>query len=93
MDWFADPPRLRRGTARNESVRAGYVGDLLDLYEARGVHGAFVFTFAMPDFPHSEDPAHDLDAAGFGVVRTSADDPASWEPKTAFHEVARRYRR
>jgi hypothetical protein len=92
VNWFADPPRLRRGTARNEAVQAGYLDALLGLYRDRGVHGAFVFTFAMPDFPHSQDPARDLDAAGFGVVRTAEGDPASWEPKEAFHAVARRYR-
>lgn len=92
VNWFADPPRLRRGTARNEAVQAGYLDALLGLYRERGVHGAFVFTFAMPDFPHSENPVYDLDAAGFGVVRTAEDDPSSWEPKEAFHTVARRYR-
>jgi hypothetical protein len=92
VNWFADPPRLRRGTARNEAVQAGYLDALLGLYRERGVHGAFVFTFAMPGFPHSGDPVYDLDAAGFGVVRTAGDDPSSWEPKEAFHTVARRYR-
>ena len=92
VNWFADPPRLRRGTVRDERVQARYLGELLDLYRDRGVHGAFVFTFAMPDFPHSADPVHDLDMAGFGVAAVPADDPAARRPKEAFHEVAARYR-
>ena len=45
----------------------------------------------MPEFPHHVDPAHDLDMVGFGVVKASAENPSEWEPKEAFHEVARRY--
>jgi hypothetical protein len=55
------------------------------------VHGCFVFTFVMPDFPHHPDPRHDLDMAGFGVVKALPD--GRWEPKQAFAEVARRYAR
>ncbi|MFB4318685.1 hypothetical protein [Actinomadura sp. 21ATH] len=90
VNWFADPPRVKDGHVRNERTQAGYLGELLDVYAAEGVHGAFVFTFSMPDFPHHPDPRHDLDMAGFGVVKQAADAPG-WEPKEAFHEVARRY--
>lgn len=90
VNWFADPPRLRRGIVRDEEVQARYLVELLDLYREAGVHGAFVFTFAMPGFPHSEDPRFDLDAAGFGLVRPSAD-LATWQPKEAFHAVANHY--
>ncbi|QSB16163.1 hypothetical protein JQS43_07635 [Natronosporangium hydrolyticum] len=90
VNWFADPPRLRKGIVRDESVQARYLVELLHLYQEVGVHGAFVFTFTMPDFPHHEDPAFDLDAAGFGVVRPTAD-LASWVPKEAFHAVADQY--
>lgn len=92
VNWFADPPRLRRGTVRDEGVQARYLTALLDLYGDRGVAGAFVFTFAMPGFPASDDPRLDLDTAGFGLVRAPGDDPAAWEPKEAFRAVARRYR-
>jgi hypothetical protein len=91
VNWFADPPRVKDGYVRDERTQAAYLGDLIDLYATRGVHGCFVFTFAMPDFPHRADPRHDLDMAGFGVVKVSPDDPSRWEPKEAFHEVARRY--
>ena len=46
----------------------------------------------MPDFPHRpDDPRHDLDMAGFGVVKVAPGDPARWERKAAFHALARRY--
>jgi hypothetical protein len=89
--WFADPPRVRDGHVRDERTQAAYLADLIALYEAHGAEGCFVFTFAMREFPHHADPARDLDMAGFGVVKVSADDPWRWEPKEAFHEVARRY--
>ncbi|WP_188194167.1 hypothetical protein [Nonomuraea sp. SYSU D8015] len=91
VQWFADEPRVKDGHVRDEHTQAAYLGELIDLYAAHGVHGCFVFTFAMPDFPHHPDPRHDLDMAGFGVVKAPADDIWAWEPKEAFHEVARRY--
>jgi hypothetical protein len=71
----------RRRTSRSSS----------DLDADAGVHGCFVFTFAMPDFPHRADPRHDLDMAGFGVVKALPDEPPRWEPKQAFDAVAGRY--
>jgi hypothetical protein len=50
-----------------------------------------VFCFAMPEFPHRDDPVLDLDMAGFGIVAVPADDPSSWRLKEAFHAVAERY--
>lgn len=91
VKWFAEPPRIKDGHVRDEQTQATYLGELIELYDRHDVHGCFVYTFSMHDFPHADDPGHDLDMAGFGVVKTSADDPARWEPKEAFHEVARRY--
>jgi hypothetical protein len=93
VNWFAQPPRVHDGQVRDEGVQAAYLGELIDLYADAGVHGCFVFTFAMPDFPHHPDPAHDLDMAGFGVVKALPDGPRQWAPKQAFGEVARRYGR
>lgn len=90
VNWFADPPYIRGSHPRDESVQARYLSELTDLYDAEGVHGCFVFTFVMPDFPHREDPRLDLDRAGFGLVAVGETD--SRRPKAAFHEVARRYR-
>ena len=91
MNWFADPPRVNEGHVRDEHTQAAYLAELIDIYSTAGVHGCFVFTFAMPDFPHRADPRHDLDMAGFGVVKVYPDGPRRWQPKEAFHEVARRY--
>jgi hypothetical protein len=93
VNWFAQPPRVRDGHVRDEGVQAAYLAELIDLYADAGVHGCFVFTFAMPDFPHHPDPSHDLDMAGFGVVKALPDGPRQWAPKQAFGEVARRYGR
>ncbi|MEU5883707.1 hypothetical protein [Spirillospora sp. NPDC047279] len=91
VDWFARPPRVKEGNVRDEPTQAGYLGELIELYSGHGVHGGFVFTFAMADFPHAADePRHDLDMAGFGVVKSPAEG-APWQPKEAFHEVAHRY--
>lgn len=89
VNWFTVPPRIRGDHPRDEAVQARYVGELIDLYDAEGVHGCFVFTFAMPDFPHHDDPHLDLDKAGFGIVAVTGDGAS--RPKEAFHEVARRY--
>jgi hypothetical protein len=89
VNWFASPPRIKEGHVRDEGTQAAYLEDLITLYSERGVHGCFVYTFAMPDFPHSPDPRLDLDMAGFGVVKIL--DPTHWEPKAAFWSVARLY--
>ncbi|MFI0356489.1 hypothetical protein [Actinomadura sp. 9N407] len=90
VNWFAQPPRVRDGHVRDERTQAAYLAELIELYTAEGIHGCFVFTFSMPDFPHRPDPRADLDMAGFGVVKVPADAQAG-EPKEAFHEVARWY--
>jgi hypothetical protein len=91
VNWFAQPPRIRDGHVREEAVQAAYLAELIELYADAGVHGCFVFTFAMPDFPHHSDPRLDLDMAGFGVVAALPD--GGWTPKQAFGEVALRYAR
>ncbi len=91
VNWFTDPPRLRDDHPRDESVQAGYLGELIDLYATSGVSGCFVFTFAMADYPRRDDPQIDLDKAGFGVVAVTEDEPTRWTPKQAFHTVARRF--
>lgn len=93
VDWLASPPRVKPGHVRDERVQADYLGELIELYDAAGVDACFVFTFAMRDFPHHQDPGRDLDMAGFGVVGVPADDPERWVRKAAFAEVARRYAR
>ncbi|NNH75278.1 hypothetical protein HLB23_36420 [Nocardia uniformis] len=89
VNWFAAAPHIRGDHPRDETVQARYLSELIDQYTAEGVYGCFVFTFAMPDFPHRDDPRLDLDKAGFGVVAVSESTPR--RPKAAFHAVAQRY--
>jgi hypothetical protein len=97
VDWSTPTPRLKGTYNRNERVQASYIADLIDVFRAENVYGAFVFEFIDPAYPHSPDPQHDLDMASFGIVkacpdgRGDADDALRWEPKLAFHEIARRY--
>lgn len=86
VNWLAQPPRIKPGHVRDEAVQEHYLLDLLDVFEAAGVHGCFVFTYVMPEFPHDPDPARDLDMAGFGLVKAPAR-----ERKAAFHAIARHY--
>jgi hypothetical protein len=88
-------PTLAPGHTRNEQVQADYLAELLAIYRAVGVHGAFVFEFVEPYKPHSADPRHDLDMAGYGVVKVQPGppgDPVRWEPKAAFAAISRIYR-
>ncbi len=91
VNWFADPPTVRDGHLRDEGIQSDYLTALIDLYSAAEVDGCFAFTFAMPEFPRSDDPPHDLDRAGFGLVSIRADEPGRWTPKEAFHAIARAF--
>ena len=59
------PPRY----TRSEAEQAQYLAELLAIFDAAGVHGAFVFEFIEPYKPHSPDPRHDLDMSGYGIVK------------------------
>jgi len=79
-------------------VQADTITELLDLYQAAGMHGAFVYTFIEPGQTYSPDPLYDLDMASFGVVKIfpegtgkGYEESGYWEPKAAFREIAERY--
>ncbi|WP_199552153.1 hypothetical protein [Streptomyces sp. N35] len=91
VNWFRSPPTVKQSCRRDEHVQARYLEELLAVYAASQVHGAFAFVFSEPSNPHSADPRHDLDMASFGVVKVSALDPDAWETKEAFHSLARVY--
>ncbi|WP_321471828.1 hypothetical protein [uncultured Paludibaculum sp.] len=98
VDWSAQPPRLKGSFVRDESVQAGYLTELLQVFVDEKAEGAFAFTFVMPKYPHSDDPSLDLDTASYGLVKSYADRMGTtypglpWEPKQAFDAVARFYR-
>ncbi|NEA44557.1 hypothetical protein G3I42_35940 [Streptomyces sp. SID11385] len=95
------PIRLNGVYERDEAGQAAYLGELLEIFDSEGVDSAFVFLFALAGYPHRPDgdPRDDLDRAGLGIVkllegrRGRAYPDMAWEPKAAFGEVARCYRR
>jgi hypothetical protein len=105
MGWYAvdygrTPPEIKGDLVRSERTQAAYLLDLLDVFESMGLYAAMAFEFVSPDSPHRPDnPRYDLDMASFSItkaVKDRPDDPASdwhWEPKEAFHALARRYGR
>jgi hypothetical protein len=98
VDYTRNPPVVAEGLVRDEQVQARYIDELLDVFEAERVHGAFVYDFIEPDTPHSPDPRHDYDMAGFGVVTCypsgtdrAYDRTGHFEPKVAFDTIAARF--
>ncbi|MER7001112.1 abortive infection protein [Streptomyces sp. NPDC000410] len=99
VDWEREPPVVKDGYVRNEREQADEIGELLDLYAAERVHGAFVYNFISPDSPYSPQRRHDLDIASFALAKTFPTgtrrgyaETGQWEPKQSFHTVARRFR-
>jgi hypothetical protein len=100
IDFDADPPVVVGGLVRDEQVQADYIDELLDIFEAERVHGAFVYDFISPDSPYSPDPHFDFDMASFSIVKVhpsgsdrAYDTSGAWDPKLAFDIVAERFAR
>lgn len=98
VDYEKDPPEIKGDLVRSERVQAAYLTDLLDVFESMGLYAAMAFEFVTADAPHRPDePRYDLDLASYSItksVKDRPDDPNSgwhWEPKEAFHALARRY--
>jgi hypothetical protein len=101
VDYTAEMPTVAEGVVRDEQVQADYIDELLDVFEAEEVHGAFVYDFIEPDSTYSDDPRLDFDMAGFAVVTcfgNDSEDPdkayarsGHFEPKAAFATIARRF--
>ncbi|NRQ37105.1 abortive phage infection protein [Nonomuraea sp. NN258] len=94
IDRGGPTPVINGSWVRNERVQAEQIAELIGIFEEENVQGAYVFEFIEPHHPHSADPRHDLDMAGYGIVKVIQDEAAGsyrWEPKAAFHEVARLY--
>ncbi len=91
-------PRVRAVQPRDEQAQARLLIDQLRLLDQAGVDRAFVMSFSFPLAPYSEDPSRDLDATALSIVRalprgqhgTTYRD-VGWEPKEAFHAIARYY--
>ncbi|MFI9808480.1 abortive phage infection protein [Streptomyces sp. NPDC052301] len=99
VDHDKNPAEIKGHLVRSERTQAEYLLQLLDVFDSLGLYAAMAFEFVTPDAPHRPgDPRHDLDLASYAITKTLMDrpnDPASgrhWEPKQAFHALARRYR-
>ncbi|SOE06945.1 abortive phage infection protein [Streptomyces sp. Ag109_G2-15] len=100
VDHDKDPEEIKGDPVRSERTQAAYLMRLLDVFSSLDLYAAMAFEFVTLDAPHRPgDPRHDLDLASYAITRTVEDrpyDPASprhWEPKEAFHALARRYAR
>ncbi|OZM71603.1 hypothetical protein CFN78_18950 [Amycolatopsis antarctica] len=98
-DETGQPVRLKGQHDRDEAGQAAYLRELLEIFDAEGVDGAFVYLFALYNYPHRpEDPRHDLDLASLGIVKVLEERGGDsypdmpWEPKVAFVELADYYR-
>ena len=84
---------------RDEAGQATYLRELLEIFDSEGVDSAFVYLFALYNYPHRPgDPRHDLDLASLGIVKVLEDRNGDtypdmpWEPKAAFTTLAECYR-
>jgi len=98
VDFEAEPRVLNGDYVRDEAGQAAYFTELMDVFEAEGVHGAFWFTFAGYECPSDPQPRRDLDLASYGVVKVlrgpgTAYPGLAWEPKEVFHTIAARFGR
>ncbi|MFW6691664.1 hypothetical protein [Streptomyces sp. MAR4 CNX-425] len=96
-DERARPARFTGHVVRDEQEQADHLRRLLDVCDASALDAAFVNTFARYDLPHAPaDDDRDFDKASYGVVKVLTDgSPGTtypglpWEPKAAFHALAR----
>lgn len=100
VDHDKDPEEIKGHLVRSERTQAAYLVDQLAVFESMGLYAAMAFEFVTPDAPHRTDsPRYDLDMASYSItkaVKDRPDDPRSdwhWEPKEAFHRLARHYGR
>ncbi|HEV7627585.1 MAG TPA: abortive phage infection protein [Streptomyces sp.] len=99
VDYDKPEPEIVGGLVRSERTQAGYLCDLLDVFESMNLYAALTYNFVSSDAPHRSEPRHDLDMASYSLVKAiwkTHEDPTSdwhWEPKEAFHALARHYAR
>jgi hypothetical protein len=98
-DETGRPVGLNGDYLRDETGQATYLRELLEIFDTEGVDSAFVYLFALYNFPHRpDDPRHDLDLASLGIVKVLEDRTGDtypdmpWEPKAAFTALADYYR-
>jgi hypothetical protein len=97
-DEAGRPVGVNGDYARDEPGQATYLRELLQILDAEAVDSAFVYLFALYNYPHRPDnPRHDLDLASVGIVKVLEDGKGEtypdmpWEPKAAFTAIADYY--
>jgi hypothetical protein len=99
VDYTKSKPEIIGNLVRDERSQAAYIVDLLEVFESMNLYAALMYNFVTPDAPHLSNPRYDLDLASYSIVKAiwgKPDEPTShwhWEPKQAFHALARHYRR
>jgi hypothetical protein len=94
------PLRLDGEYTRDEAGQATDIREVLEIFDAEEVDGAFIWLFELCNFPHRPggDPRDDLDLASPAIVKTldgrrgDTYPDMTWEPKAAFTAVADCYR-
>ncbi|MEU8827121.1 abortive phage infection protein [Streptomyces sp. NPDC048636] len=99
VDYDKQPPEIIGDLVRSERTQAAYLADLVDVFESMDLYAALVYQFVTPDAPHRHQPRYDLDMASYSLVKAvwkTPEEPTAhwhWEPKEAFHALARHYGR
>ena len=96
VDYSREPPELQPGLVRSEETQARHIVEMLDLYAAEGVHGAYVYEFLASGNAYASEQRFDLDTASYGIVRPEREEgrtSIAWRPKQAFVAIAARYAR
>jgi len=97
IDWTKSPPEFAGHFERDEQVQVDYILDLLTIFEAENVNGAFVFTFLMPQSENDGRRVDDFDLASYNIVKSLggrsglAYPGLPWEPKAVFFAIAKRF--
>ncbi|PUZ30593.1 hypothetical protein DCM91_01005 [Chitinophaga costaii] len=82
---------------RSEKEQADYVETQVNILSKSGIEGVFVYVFAFPIMPFSEEKGKDMDMTSYALVKTyPKHDPRfqklpNWEYKEAFHRLADLY--
>lgn len=85
---------IKAGFVRDERVQAERITRMLRIFAAEGIP-AHIYTFINPEAPHSPVRQRELGIGAFSLVKVVREQyadsysPYRWEPKEAFHAVAR----
>lgn len=97
VDYSKAVPEIKTGYARSEREQADYLAELLGIYEAERLSGAFIYEFSTPASPYSPNATYDLDTASYGLVKPllgeNEREATRWEPKEAFGRIGEIYGR